>query len=574
MSPSSVSAPSSPQPATEGSAGETILELEGLYHKWKGPKPPVLDDVGLSLRAGEVTWIGGRNGAGKTTLLRLAAGILLPQRGSVRLGELTPSSKGGLYRRQIGFLSAGDRSLQARMRVSQQLDYWAQLAYVPRGRRAELVASSLQRFGLDELAERRVDRISQGQRQRIRLAMAFLHEPRVILLDEPRNSLDDDGYQLLGQQIERAAGEGGAIFSQGYLTVSDSNFQSDLARGGAGGTAGLGGEGGEGGRGGESGDLRGGTDNVAIEGGKGGAAGNGGSSGDSGDGGDALGGAVFYETGATGSLPDALTVFSSDLSTAGSICDNLGTTQQSCDTTAGPAGQRGGGGESTPCKNEPAEKECPVAPEGIPGAPGAAGTIGAKGHAEGEDVAGAPGSGEPPAKKTGGGSGGGGGGSSGGGSSGSGSSSTGGSGSSSTNTGASTPHTGTPSATGSSVSVTVSCTGGPGQSCTIIAAITVEETLKGRKVTAVTSRKDKRPKVRHITVTLGTVTATVPAGSTRKLTVNLSAAGLRLLSSKHSLPVRFTVTSSLAGAASAKTTSSILVQTNLTLHAGHAKHKR
>jgi ABC-2 type transport system ATP-binding protein len=187
------------------------LELSNLYHRWKGPKPPVLDGVSLTLYAGEVTWIGGRNGVGKTTLLRLAAGILLPQRGSVRIGGLTPSSKGGRYRRQIGFLSAGDRSLQARMRVRQQLDYWARLAYVPSDRRAELVARSLRRFGLEELAERRVDRMSMGQRQRIRLAMAFLHEPRVLLLDEPRNSLDEDGYELLGEQIERAGGEGAAV---------------------------------------------------------------------------------------------------------------------------------------------------------------------------------------------------------------------------------------------------------------------------------------------------------------------------------------------------------------------------
>jgi ABC-2 type transport system ATP-binding protein len=211
MSSSSVSAPVTSQPHTAGSAGEPVLELERLYHKWKGPKPPVLDDVSLTLRSGEVTWVGGRNGAGKTTLLRLAAGILLPQRGSVRMGELTPASKRGLYRRRIGFLSAGDRSLQARMRVRQQLDYWARLAYVPRERRAELVALNLQRFGLDEFAERRVDRMSMGQRQRIRLAMAFLHEPIVLLLDEPRNSLDDDGYRLLSEQIELAAAAGATV---------------------------------------------------------------------------------------------------------------------------------------------------------------------------------------------------------------------------------------------------------------------------------------------------------------------------------------------------------------------------
>jgi ABC-2 type transport system ATP-binding protein len=229
MSASSLSEPIPSEPSTAGAVGKPILELQGLYHRWKGPKPPVLDDVSLDLRAGEVTWIGGRNGAGKTTLLRLAAGILLPQRGSVRIGELTPASKGNRYRRQIGFLSAGDRSLQARMRVSQQLDYWARLAYVARERRAELVAVNLQRFGLDEFAERRVDRMSQGQRQRIRLAMAFLHEPSVVLLDEPRNSLDDDGYRLLGEQIKRAAAGGATVLwcsprGEDRVLASDAGF--------------------------------------------------------------------------------------------------------------------------------------------------------------------------------------------------------------------------------------------------------------------------------------------------------------------------------------------------------------
>ena len=188
-----------------------VLEIKDLYHRWKGPKPPVLDEVSLTLRAGEVTWIGGRNGVGKTTLLRLAAGILLPQRGSVRIGELASTARGSRYQRQIGFLSAGDRSLQARMRVTQQLDYWARLAYVPRERRQELVDRSLEQFGLEEFAERRVDRMSMGQRQRIRLAMAFLHEPRVVLLDEPRNSLDDEGYALLNKQSELAAERGATI---------------------------------------------------------------------------------------------------------------------------------------------------------------------------------------------------------------------------------------------------------------------------------------------------------------------------------------------------------------------------
>jgi ABC-2 type transport system ATP-binding protein len=190
---------------------QPLLEIKDLYHRWKGPKPPVLDGVDLSLGPGEVAWVGGRNGVGKTTLLRLAAGILLPQRGTVRIEGLSSDTTGGRYQRKIGFLSAGDRGLQARLRVSQQLDYWARLAYVPRERRADLVALNLERFGLVEFTDRRVDRMSMGQRQRIRLAMAFLHEPTVVLLDEPRNSLDDEGYALLSKETARAAAAGSAI---------------------------------------------------------------------------------------------------------------------------------------------------------------------------------------------------------------------------------------------------------------------------------------------------------------------------------------------------------------------------
>jgi ABC-2 type transport system ATP-binding protein len=190
---------------------QPLLEIKDLHHRWKGPKPPVLDGVDLSLGPGEVTWVGGRNGVGKTTLLRLAAGILLPQRGTVQIEGLSSATTGGRYQRKIGFLSAGDRGLQARLRVAQQLDYWARLAYVPRSRRAALVALNLERFGLVEFSDRRVDRMSMGQRQRIRLAMAFLHEPAVVLLDEPRNSLDDEGYELLSAETARAAAAGAAV---------------------------------------------------------------------------------------------------------------------------------------------------------------------------------------------------------------------------------------------------------------------------------------------------------------------------------------------------------------------------
>jgi hypothetical protein len=133
------------------------------------------------------------------------------------------------------------------------------------------------------------------------------------------------------------------------------------------------------------------------------------------------------------------------------------------------------------------------------------------------------------------------------------------------------PHAGNTSATDSSVKTSVSCTGAAGQSCPFTATIAVQETLRGGKLVAVTSRKRKRTSVRHITVVLGRATATVAAGATRELTVELSAAGLHLLSSRHSLPVRFTVSSATAGP---YTETHLLDEIDLTLHAARAKHKR
>jgi ABC-type multidrug transport system ATPase subunit len=197
--------------ATAPTPGSVTLELISISHRWRKRPLPVLDDVTLRLTAGTVVWIGGRNGVGKTTLMRVAAGILLPQQGTVRMGELDPVRDRRAFHNQLGFVSAGDRGLNARMKVTQQLDFWARLSYVPHTRRSAVVAAAIEHFGLQELATARVDRISMGQRQRVRLAMAFLHEPGVILLDEPRNSLDDEGYAVLSEAVAAAAARGAAV---------------------------------------------------------------------------------------------------------------------------------------------------------------------------------------------------------------------------------------------------------------------------------------------------------------------------------------------------------------------------
>lgn len=199
-----------PQPfPVAGAPAGTTLELIDIERSW-GPRK-VLDGASLAVPAGAVVWLGGRNGAGKTTLLRIAAGILVPDRGSISLDGLHPERDRRAYYRRLGYLSAGDRGLYARLSVRQNIDLAARLAQVPRCDRQALVELGIEGFELEELAKRRVDRLSMGQRQRVRLAMTFVHAPQLVLLDEPHTSLDDEALRLLEARMFECTLRGGSV---------------------------------------------------------------------------------------------------------------------------------------------------------------------------------------------------------------------------------------------------------------------------------------------------------------------------------------------------------------------------
>ncbi len=187
------------------------LALRGVSKRWQKSQPPVLDDVDLDLDIGSRTWIGGRNGAGKTTLLRIAAGLIDPDAGRALVWGFGPRERHSRYHRLVGFLPAGDRGLYARLTVRRQLAFWAAVAKLDRATAERRIEEALDDFDLRALADRRVDRMSMGQRQRLRIALTFLPEPETVLLDEPLTSLDGEGTALLEAALDRLAAAGGAL---------------------------------------------------------------------------------------------------------------------------------------------------------------------------------------------------------------------------------------------------------------------------------------------------------------------------------------------------------------------------
>jgi ABC-type multidrug transport system ATPase subunit len=189
-------------------AAAAQLEVRGVSKTWQRTRR-VLDNVDLDLAPGRFVALVGANGAGKTTFLRILAGLIMADEGSVRLDGLDPFRNRREYQRRLGFLSAGQGGLYARLSPRRHLDYWASIAFIPRGERRQLTERAVEQLELEEFAGRRVDRLSMGQRQRVRLAMAFMHEPLLVLLDEPSNSLDADGIAVLQRAIDNLTARGG-----------------------------------------------------------------------------------------------------------------------------------------------------------------------------------------------------------------------------------------------------------------------------------------------------------------------------------------------------------------------------
>ncbi len=151
--------------------------------------------------AGKLALVEGPNGCGKTTLMRILAGMLEAEAGTVRLCGLDHDAHPTEYRRRLGVASAGNVGLYARLGVRAHLEFFACIAFVAARERAQHIEAAMASFALHEFGRQRVDRLSMGQRQRVRLAAAFLHGAPLVLLDEPSTSLDERGTALLADAI-------------------------------------------------------------------------------------------------------------------------------------------------------------------------------------------------------------------------------------------------------------------------------------------------------------------------------------------------------------------------------------
>lgn len=182
-----------------------VLEAAGLTRAFGGRR--AVHDVTLDLEAGECLALFGPNGAGKTTLLRLLAGLLKPSAGAVRInGQLLRGDAAA--RAQVGFISH-QSMLYAALTVRENVEIAARLYGVRDARGAAM--SALRSMRVSERADMPVRSLSRGLQQRVSIARALVHGPRVLLLDEPYTGLDALGAAALTQLLAQLRTDGATL---------------------------------------------------------------------------------------------------------------------------------------------------------------------------------------------------------------------------------------------------------------------------------------------------------------------------------------------------------------------------
>ena len=191
-----------------------MLEVRDLT-KHYGPVT-ALDGATFSAREGRLVGFLGPNGSGKTTTMRCIFGLVLPERGDVRWNGATVTAASRL---QFGYMPE-QRGLYPRMRVADQLVYFAEQHGLRRSDARTRALHWLERLGLADRAKAKLEDLSHGNQQRVQLAAALVHGPRLLVLDEPFSGLDPIGIATLSDVLrERAAAGVGVIFSSHQLDL-------------------------------------------------------------------------------------------------------------------------------------------------------------------------------------------------------------------------------------------------------------------------------------------------------------------------------------------------------------------
>ena len=175
-----------------------MIKVSNL-HKSFG-KVKAVNGISFEARDGEITGLLGPNGAGKTTTLRMLYSLLPPDEGTIRIDGLDPATDALAIKRTLGVVPDG-RGLYTRMTARENIRYYAELHGMDNGQIRQRIEELTRTLDMTDFIDRRTEGFSQGQRVKVAIARAMVHEPQTVLMDEPSNGLDVMSTRALRRYI-------------------------------------------------------------------------------------------------------------------------------------------------------------------------------------------------------------------------------------------------------------------------------------------------------------------------------------------------------------------------------------
>lgn len=190
-----------------------IVELQNLTKIYKGKPEPAVSDISFTLQPGEIVALLGPNGAGKTTTIKMLLGLITPTSGQAFVCGYDTAVEWQRQRaaRHVGAVLEGSRNVYWRLSAAANLRYFGTLRGVPGSLLRQRSDYWLAQLGLQEVAHKEVRLFSRGMQQKVAIAAALLHDPDVLLLDEPTLGLDVQAAKTLEQTIAALAEQGKTI---------------------------------------------------------------------------------------------------------------------------------------------------------------------------------------------------------------------------------------------------------------------------------------------------------------------------------------------------------------------------
>jgi sodium transport system ATP-binding protein len=198
-----------------------LVEVRNLV-KTFGPIRAV-DGVSFEARAGEIFGLLGPNGAGKTTTLRVLATVLSPTAGSVRVAGFDAAAEGREVRRRVGMLTAAV-GVYSRLTARENVAYFGRLHGMNGAALDRRIAELFDTLGIREYADRRCEGLSTGMRQKVALARTLVHDPPVVILDEPTAGLDVLGAEAVERVMVEARARGRCVLLSTHLLWEAEKF--------------------------------------------------------------------------------------------------------------------------------------------------------------------------------------------------------------------------------------------------------------------------------------------------------------------------------------------------------------